>query len=413
LSPIRRVFYASAGGANIIDAHDAWREGRDCSTEVSITFSSQVEEFCREIGAEALLISDRADGAVLQDGDFRLEHRGKRARSGIPYFWEELRYCLMLLRAARSFRADLALVDSGVTQFFMLSLFPLFGIPVVPILHNCLWARGFRPQSRGKRFIQWLDARFWRYGPRATIAVSPEAERQVEELSGPRHPPIRQIRAQFRRAFFANIPLPNADKNPFEVMFIGRVVEAKGVLDIPRMARFIEDQSPGLVRWTICGRGDALEPLRALVAELEVEQVVEVPGWVSLETLQQLYARSHCWIVPTRSGFAEGLAMTAAESIMAGRPIASNPIVPALEILAPAAVAARSNDWLSHAEAVLELARDRQLYRRLQGACAPLAEQFFDRDRGLTAVLLRTFAESPEQPLLHDAGPSVETCAGT
>jgi glycosyltransferase involved in cell wall biosynthesis len=413
LSAIRRVFYASAGGADIIASHKAWREGRDNPREVSITFSSQIEEFCRQIGAKALLISDRNDGAVFEDGAFRLEHRGKRTASGLLYFWEELRYCLMLVRAARSFRADLALIDSGVTQFFLLKLFPLLGIPVVPILHNCLWARGFRPRSRGQKMIQWLDARFWRRGPRATIAVSPEAERQVEELAGPHHPPITQIRAQFRRAFFADIPPPDADKIPFEVMFIGRVVEAKGVLDLPRIARFIEDRSPGSVLWTICGRGDALEPLRALVADLHVGQIVEVPGWVSLETLQQLYAKSHCWIIPTRSGFAEGLAMTAAESIMAGRPIVANPIVPALEILSPAAVGARSNDWQSHAEAVLALAQDRQLYRRLQAACGPLAEQFFDRNRGLTAVLLRVFPESLEEPLPHAPSASVETRAGS
>lgn len=393
---VKRVFYASAGGADIIASHQAWRRGRDNPTEVSITFSSQIEEFCRQIGAQALLISDRSDGAILEDGPFRLEHRGKRARTGILYFWEELRYCLMLLRAARSFRADVALVDSGVTQFFLLSLFPLFGIPVVPILHNCLWARGFRPQSRGQKLIQWLDAHFWRRVAFATIAVSPEAERQVEELSGPRHSPVRQIRAQFRRPFFANIPPPDTERAPFEVMFIGRVIEQKGVLDIPRMARFIEERSPGLVRWTICGRGEALESVRALVAELGVDTIVDVPGWVSLEELQRLYAKSHAWIVPTRSGFAEGLAMTAAESIMAGRPIVSNPIVPALEILAPASMSARSNDWQSHAEAVLAMASDRELYRRLQAACAALAEQFFDRDRGLTAVLVRMFgAERP------------------
>ena len=88
--------------------------------------------------------------------------------------------------------------------------------------------------------------------------------------------------------------------------------------------------------------------------------------------------------------------MTAAESIMAGRPIVSNPIVPALEILAPAAISARSNDWQSHAEAVLELARDRGRYRQLQAACAPLAEQFFDRSRGLTATLLRIVRRDDE-----------------
>jgi glycosyltransferase involved in cell wall biosynthesis len=244
--------------------------------------------------------------------------------------------------------------------------------------------------------IQWLDGRFWRHVPCATIAVSPEAERQVEELSGPRHPPIAQIRAQFHRAFFGSIPAPRPEHTPFEVMFIGRVIEEKGVLDIPLMARFIEDRSPGLVRWTICGRGEALESVRALVTELNLRDRVDVPGWVSLEELQRLYAKSHVWIVPTRSGFAEGLAMTAAESIMAGRPIVSNPIVPALELLAPAAVPARSNDWQSHAEAVLSIASNRDLYRQLQTACAPLAEQFFDRDRGLTAVLVRMLGNAPK-----------------
>lgn len=395
MSEVKRVFYASAGRADIIASHKAWREGGDNPTEVSITFSSQIEEACRRMGAKALLVSDRDDGEVLEDGDYRLEHRGKRPKAGLAYFWEELRYAIRLARTARSFGADVALIDSGVTQFFLMALFPLVGIPVVPILHNCIWAHGYRPRSRGQRAIQWLEGLFWRHVPKATIAVSPEAERQVDELAGPRHTPVRQIRAQFHRQFFAHIPPPNLDGFPFQVMFIGRVVEPKGVLDIPRMARFVEDRAPGSVRWTICGRGDALEGVRALVAELGVEGVVDVPGWTSLETLQELYAKSHCWIIPTRSGFAEGLAMTAAESIMAGRPIVSNPIVPALEILAPAAVGARSNDWQSHAEAVLTLARDRQLYRRLQAACAPLAEQFFDRDRGLTAVLVEILSDCP------------------
>jgi glycogen(starch) synthase len=268
-------------------------------------------------------------------------------------------------------------------------MFQLLGIPIVPILHNCLWAHGFRPKSLGQRLIQWLDARFWQHVPLAVIAVSPEAERQVEELAGPEHPPIRQIRAQFRRDYFANIAPPDPERMPFEVMFIGRVVEDKGVLDIPRMAQFIESRSPGLVRWTICGQGEALESVRSLVTELKLETIVDVPGWVSLDELRRLYEKSHAWIVPTRSGFAEGLAMTAAESIMAGRPFVSNPIVPALEVLAPAAMAARSNDWQSHAEAVIAIASDHELYRQLQAACAPLSEQFFDRDRGLTAVLVR------------------------
>jgi glycosyltransferase involved in cell wall biosynthesis len=399
LFPIKRVFYASAGRADIIASHKAWREGRENPTEVSITFSSQVEDFCSDIGAEALMISDRDDNAVLLDGLFRLQHLSKRSRRHILFYWEELRYCLVLLRAARAFRADVALIDSGVTQFFLLSLFPLFGIPVIPILHNCLWPRGFRPAGRAQRLIQSLDGWFWRYGARAVIAVSPEAERQVSEEAGPRHCPVYQIRAQFNPAFFESIPAPDPAVTPFRVMFIGRVTESKGVLDIPAMASLIEERQPGLVRWTICGRGDALETLREEISRRGLKDIIETPGWVSREQLQQIYARSHLSIVPTRSGFAEGLAMTAAEAVLAGRPFVANPIVPALEILAPAAIAAQSNSPESHAEAVLSLASDLPLYARLQKQCRLLERQFYDRDRGLQAILRRiadsAFVEKP------------------
>ena len=67
----------------------------------------------------------------------------------------------------------------------------------------------------------------------------------------------------------------------------------------------------------------------------------------------------------------------------------SNPIVPALEVLAPAAMAARSNDPESHASAILALASDPMLYDRLQAACATLGQPFYDRERGLAAVLRR------------------------
>lgn len=389
---IERVFFAAAGGADIIAAHQAWHRGEHCASEVSITFSSQIEDFASEIGAQLLMISTRADGAALQDGPIRLEHLGKAQPRGWRYHVEQLRYCWKLLRKARAFKADIALIDSGVTHFFLLALFPVFGIRVVPILHNCLWPRGFRPSGLGQRIIQALDAWFWRNGALAAIAVSPEAERQVGELSGPRHCPVHQIRAQFDPVFFESIPPPPQASRPFHVMYIGRVTQSKGVLDIPAMAAHIENRAPGLVRWTICGRGDALGELQEDVARRGLERIVATPGWVSLDLLKQIYAEAHASIIPTRSGFAEGLAMTAAEAILAGRPIISNPIVPALELLAPAAMAARSNDPESHAEAVMTLAQDSALYASRQAACAGLGDQFYDRDRGLAAVLQRVLS---------------------
>lgn len=386
---VKRVFYVSAGGADIIKSHEYWRAGVHNPNEVSITFSGQIESFVHEICASGYLISARDDAQIVNDGEMTIEHRPKRTGRGIGFYLAELHYCLKLISTARNFRADVALLDSGTMPFFMMSLFRLAGIPVVPILHNCLWPHGFRPSGRGQCAVQALDGWFWRHVPKCVIAVSPEAERQVVEIAGPSHQPIHQIRAQFLPGYFTEIPPPDAGASPFQVMFVGRVVEAKGVLDIPEMARRIEDKAPGAVRWTICGRGTALDALREKIITLGLQDIVVARGWTSLEDLQQMYAESHASIIPTRSGFAEGLAMTAAEAILAGRPIVANPIVPALEILAPAAVAARSNDPISHADAVLSMAQDRSLYNRLQANTAALRMPFYDREQGLTAVLKR------------------------
>ena len=386
---IRRVFYASAGQADIITSHNFWKRGEHNPNEVSLTFSGQLEDFISAIGAQAYIVSDRGDGARLTDGPITLEHRAKPGGTGLAYYRAEFRYCRGLVATARSFGADIALIDSGVVPFFIMTMFRLAGIPVVPILHNCIWPRGFRPTGKLQRVVQWLDSAFMRWVPRCILAVSPEAARQVDELAGRRHRRVHQIRAQFQPDFFAGIPAPDATAQPFQVMFIGRVNAHKGVLDIPDMAVRAERLAPGAVRWTVCGRGPALDELRARIAALNLAGVVDARGWTSLEDLKELYAKSHAWIVPTRSGFAEGLAMTAVEAVLAGRPIVSNPIVPALELLAPAAMAARSNDADSHADAVLAMAQDRTLYARLQANTRKLGAQFYDREQGLTAVLVR------------------------
>jgi glycosyltransferase involved in cell wall biosynthesis len=91
--------------------------------------------------------------------------------------------------------------------------------------------------------------------------------------------------------------------------------------------------------------------------------------------------------VPTRSSFIEGLAMTAAEAVLAGRPVITNPVVPALEVLRPACVQAETNNVESYVEAIMSLVGDANRYRSLCRACADLQEQFYDREQGLRAIL--------------------------
>ena len=79
--------------------------------------------------------------------------------------------------------------------------------------------------------------------------------------------------------------------------------------------------------------------------------------------------------------------MTAAEAILAGRPVITNPIVPALEVLRPACIEARTDDVDSYVAAILTLIDEPDDYRALCEACPNLRRQFYDRKQGMMAVL--------------------------
>ena len=81
--------------------------------------------------------------------------------------------------------------------------------------------------------------------------------------------------------------------------------------------------------------------------------------------------------------------MTAVESILAGRPLVTNPVVPALELLWPACEAAVPGSAESHAAAIIRLALDPTLWESRRDSCKTVQEEFYDRERGMTAALRR------------------------
>lgn len=382
------MFFA-AGPGNIIAAHEHWRRGQPDPTEVSVTFSSQMEDYCETTNSPACFVSYKSPPQKLTDQNFILEHRPKfsSGASGLKFHWLEMLYVLSLLRTALKFRTNIAVIESGTGSFFMGWLFRLAGIKVITVLHNTIWPSGFPPTKATQRLIQFLDGIFFRWGSSANIAVSPECSRQVEQITDGHHGPIYEIRAQFLAERFANIaPPPEFDGSSLRIMFVGRIDHSKGVFDILEMAALLNAKLPGKVHWEICGRGPDLESLRLRRHEMSLENV-QIRGWVSMEELQEVYDASHLSIVPTRSSFAEGLAMTAAEAILSGRPIIANATVPALEVLRPAALEGRTNDVASYVGVIERLFEDPAIYGRLCSECAPLQKQFYDRSKGLAAVL--------------------------
>src|SRR5207244_2185527 len=148
------------------------------------------------------LISSGGPPDKLSDGRFVIEHRPKKAARGFRYHFVEISYCLGLLFSAVRFRADFVVIQSGTTHFFLLTLFSLFSIKVIPVLHNTLWPAGFPPRSILRRLILFADAIFFRWFAHCIICVSPECSRQVQEVTRRGLSRIILMKPQFDRDLF-------------------------------------------------------------------------------------------------------------------------------------------------------------------------------------------------------------------
>lgn len=389
-----RLLYASGGSSDLVSAHKHWENKTDSGLQMSFTFSGQVAQFCSDNGFHCIMLSNNMHRERYVSGLFTIEHLPKLSSRGWRYHYGEILYALRLLGKARRFGANVAIVDSGVTHFFLLAIFRLFRIEVVPILHNALWPNGFPPRGVVARALLKLNGIFWHHLPHASLVVSPAIKRQIEEIS-PRHRgQIIEFRAQFDKAVFSAIPAPPSfEFNPFKVMFVGRADLSKGIVDLAEIAALVETKMPGRVRWVVCGDGPDLDALRQRTAALDIAPLVNILGHVAPVELMALYRDVHAIIVPTRSTFAEGLAMTAIEPVLAGRPVITSKVVPALELVHTACVEAKTDDCASYADAVVRLATDEELYCKLRTSIPSQLADFTDPRFGLSSALSRAFSQ--------------------
>jgi glycosyltransferase involved in cell wall biosynthesis len=178
------------------------------------------------------------------------------------------------------------------------------------------------------------------------------------------------------------------------MLFFGRIEVYKGVFLILDVAEQLEQEMPGQFAWKICGTGSALENLRKQVEERKLGHLVDVTGrLVAKQDVLDAFSWAHAMIVPTTSGFNEALAMTAAESILTGRPVVLSTVVPAWELLGDAAIKAEAENVDSFVEAVRTLATSPELYERSRKATATVQGQFYDTSLELGTVLGRAITD--------------------
>lgn len=391
-----RVLYA-AGPGDVIGTYSYWAEGQDDPSQVALTYSGQFYQVCHELEAKAYVISSCSERKSLQDKRFKIKHRPipLQSASGLLYHLGQIWYGLRLIASAIRFRANVAVVASGTTHWFVLSLLSLLGVQVIPSLHCVLW-RKYIPQRKVEKLLLKLNRNLFDKHCTGILTASEDISEQLAQLTANQHLPIRRFLPTYSRTEFAGVGKPDENRSPFRVLFVGRIESDKGVFDVLEIAKRFASQGRQDITFDLCGKGSMLESLRLAAKEAGIDSSFVCHGHCNKPQMREMFKQAHVVIVPTRKDFIEGFNQVVVESVLCGRPVVTSAVCPALAYVRNAAVEVAPNDIKAYGDALLKLCDDRQFYEQKRRGCIGAQEQFYDPSRSWKAALKSILVESSQ-----------------
>lgn len=381
----RRIMYA-AGPGNILGTYEHWRSGKDDPTQISMTYSGQFYELCDHLGAKGYAIACSEEKAKHQDDQFIIEHRPIpwQNASGLLYHIGYIWYGLSLVLSSLMWRADALVVSNGSTHWFVLLPLKLLGVEVIPTIHCLLWAK-YLPRKKTQKIILSLDS-YLLSNSRVLVASKDIAE-QLESIAIKDQYSIVEFLPTYKKELFEKIAPPRDNRSPFKLIYIGRIERDKGIFDLLEVAKKVYESEGTRITFDICGKGSASDELSQRVKSLGLESTFKCHGHCNQDKLQRLLSESHVVIVPTKTSFIEGFNQVVAEGILAGRPVITSSVCPALNYVKEAIFEVAPDDVEGYYRAILEL-RDRpELYEKLMRKTSKLREQFYDPAKGWKSSL--------------------------
>ena len=165
--------------------------------------------------------------------------------------------------------------------------------------------------------------------------------------------------------------LPPPHPGGFQVLFVGRLVERKGV---KYLIDAVQRMPPDLrARLVVIGDGPEREPIGARVRDAGLEDRVEIRGRVSDEELRSAYAGADVLVLPSildARGDTEGLGVVLLEAMSYGVPVVASDIGGITDIVEheTSGLLVPPGDPAALAQALERLARDPALASRLGAA---------------------------------------------
>ena len=380
------IAYA-AGPGDIVNTFAFWQNGMDDPNQVSVTYSSLFFDACTSLHAKGIAISSSSSMDRIRTEQFYIENLPKGGeKKGIAFHWQQMFYLIHVIRIAESEGARMLVMADSTSHFFLYSLFIPFGMKLVPTLHCTLWPR-FRPISSVQKILNFLSRDVFIRRATAILAVSNNIVEQVKQITKNRHRPIYTFLPFYRKTLFALVTPPNHNTDSFNLLFAGRIETDKGVFDLLQIAETLQKRGNKSITIHLCGNGSLENDLRKAAVQKKVEKNFIIHGYCSRTEMLTHINESHAFIVPTRTTFEEGFNKVVAEAILAGRPVITSAVCPALECVTNAVIEVPPDDVTGYLDAIIKLASDKSYYREKQANCLTYQSQFYDRSRSWQACL--------------------------
>jgi glycosyltransferase involved in cell wall biosynthesis len=194
---------------------------------------------------------------------------------------------------------------------FILASFA-FRVPVIVHLHGAEFGRFYGEESSPlvKRLIRFV------FEKAARVIVLSNSWREWAVAAFPR---ARVV------TIYNPVVLPKESPrvtgNVGTVLFLGRLCNRKGALDLIEAIALLKDRFPD-VKLLMGGDGD-LQSARKLAEELDIADRIELLGWVRGDEKKTLLCKAGVYVLPS---YFEGLPMSVLEAMAAGIPIISTPV---------------------------------------------------------------------------------------
>jgi glycosyltransferase involved in cell wall biosynthesis len=169
---------------------------------------------------------------------------------------------------------------------------------------------------------------------------------------------------------------PSKDSH-FRLLFVGNLLERKGVKDLLRAFASPAIQARDIVL-TMVG-GGPIDTYRAMAAELGVADRITFTGWISQRDTRALIVNSDALILPS---YDEGLPLVILEALASRTPVICTPVGSIPEVLADrrTALFVSPGDQAAIARAILTLREHPAVAHELSDAGAALYNRLFTMD---------------------------------